>query len=46
MRLKQALEEVAQGNTAGPFDTADEMIGSLKRQLKTSATKKTKPRSR
>jgi hypothetical protein len=28
------LEEVKQGHTAGPFNTADEMIASLKRDLK------------
>jgi bifunctional DNA-binding transcriptional regulator/antitoxin component of YhaV-PrlF toxin-antitoxin module len=45
-RLKKALEEVKRGQTAGPFNTADEMIASLKRELKSSATKKAKPRSR
>jgi len=45
-RLKKALEEVKRGNTAGPFNTAEEMIASLKRELKSSATKKAKPRSR
>jgi len=44
-RLKKALEEVSQGKTAGPFNTADEMISSLKRKLKPSGTKN-KPRSR
>ncbi len=33
-RLKMALEEVKRGHTAGPFNTADEMIASLKRELK------------
>ena len=45
-RLRNALEEVKRGKTAGPFDTADEMIASLKRHLKTSVAKKAKPRSR
>ncbi len=45
-RLNEALEEVQQGHTAGPFNTADEMIASLKRELKHSGTKKSKPRSR
>jgi AbrB family looped-hinge helix DNA binding protein len=35
-RLKKALEEVKRGHTAGPFNTADEMIASLKRNLKQS----------
>jgi bifunctional DNA-binding transcriptional regulator/antitoxin component of YhaV-PrlF toxin-antitoxin module len=45
-RLKKALEEVKRGHTAGPFNSADEMIASLKRELKKSATNKAKPRSR
>jgi bifunctional DNA-binding transcriptional regulator/antitoxin component of YhaV-PrlF toxin-antitoxin module len=45
-RLKKSLEEVKRGHTAGPFNTADEMIASLKRELKKGTTKKTKPRSR
>jgi hypothetical protein len=45
-RLKGALEEVKGGKTAGPFDTADEMIASLKQHLKSSAAKKAKSRSR
>jgi bifunctional DNA-binding transcriptional regulator/antitoxin component of YhaV-PrlF toxin-antitoxin module len=45
-RLKKALEELKRGHTAGPFNSADEMIASLKRELKKSALKKTKPRSR
>jgi bifunctional DNA-binding transcriptional regulator/antitoxin component of YhaV-PrlF toxin-antitoxin module len=44
-RLKKSLDEVKKGHTAGPFNTADEMIASLKRQLK-KATQKTKRRSR
>jgi len=45
-RLKMALEEVKQGHAAGPFNTSDEMIASLKGELKQSGTKKTKRRSR
>jgi bifunctional DNA-binding transcriptional regulator/antitoxin component of YhaV-PrlF toxin-antitoxin module len=45
-RLKEALEEVKQGHTAGPFNTADEMIASLKRELKQSGAKKSKSRPR
>jgi hypothetical protein len=33
-RLKQSLEEVKRGGTAGPFDTADAMIASLKQELR------------
>jgi bifunctional DNA-binding transcriptional regulator/antitoxin component of YhaV-PrlF toxin-antitoxin module len=48
-RLKDALEEVQQGGVAGPFNTADEMIASLKDELKRELKqggKKSKPRSR
>jgi bifunctional DNA-binding transcriptional regulator/antitoxin component of YhaV-PrlF toxin-antitoxin module len=45
-RLKRALNEVKHGHTAGPFETVDEMIASLKRELKASRARKTKPRSR
>jgi bifunctional DNA-binding transcriptional regulator/antitoxin component of YhaV-PrlF toxin-antitoxin module len=45
-RLKKALQEVGEGHTAGPFNTADEMIASLKHKLKPAGTKKFKPRSR
>ena len=41
-RLTKALEEVKQGRTAGPFHTADEMIASLKQELKKAGRKKTK----
>lgn len=44
--LKQSLEEVRRGQVAGPFDTAEEMIASLKRQLRRRAAKKTKLRRR
>jgi bifunctional DNA-binding transcriptional regulator/antitoxin component of YhaV-PrlF toxin-antitoxin module len=41
-RLKKALEEAKRGHTAGPFNTADEMIASLKNELKKSQRKKSK----
>ena len=44
-RLKKSLEEVKRGHTAGPFNTADEMIAALKRDLK-AYRKKTKPTAR
>lgn len=45
-RLKKALAEVERGHTAGPFNTADEMIASLKHELKRPAIKKANRRSR
>jgi bifunctional DNA-binding transcriptional regulator/antitoxin component of YhaV-PrlF toxin-antitoxin module len=45
-RLKKALQEVKQGHTAGPFNTADEMIASLHRELKKPERKKSKSRAR
>src|SRR5438105_926716 len=33
-RLLKALEDVKKGRTAGPFNTADEMIASMKQELK------------
>ncbi len=41
-RLKKALAEVNQGRTAGPFNTAEDMIASLKRELAKSRAKKSK----
>jgi bifunctional DNA-binding transcriptional regulator/antitoxin component of YhaV-PrlF toxin-antitoxin module len=32
-RLARGLADVRQGRTAGPFETADEMIASMKREL-------------
>ena len=32
-RIRRALDEVKKGHTAGPFDTAAEMIASLKQKL-------------
>ena len=40
-RLKKSLDEAKRGHTAGPFDTADEMIASLNRNLKKVSRKKT-----
>jgi AbrB family looped-hinge helix DNA binding protein len=44
MRLAKSLAEVKRGLTFGPFDTADEMIASMRRELKKRSTlKKPKP---
>jgi hypothetical protein len=45
-RLKAALGEVQQGRTAGPFNTAEEMVASLKRELRLSGKKKSTRLSR
>jgi AbrB family looped-hinge helix DNA binding protein len=47
-RLKQSEEDLKKGRTFGPFKTADEMIASMKDQLKTrgAAGTKTAKRSR
>src|SRR3954451_17116648 len=45
-RLKSALAEVKSGHTAGPFDTAAQMIASIQQQLKRSAPKSSKPKAR
>jgi bifunctional DNA-binding transcriptional regulator/antitoxin component of YhaV-PrlF toxin-antitoxin module len=45
-RLKKSLDEVRRGHTAGPFNTADEMVASLKRELKKASPKKTKSPAR
>ena len=44
VRLKRALDEVKKGHTAGPFDTAADMIASLKRELKRAPQPKVKSR--
>lgn len=44
--LKESLAEVKKGHRAGPFNTADEMITSIKRELKKSTGKKSKPSAR
>jgi AbrB family looped-hinge helix DNA binding protein len=36
-RLAEALEDVKQGRTYGPFETADELIASLRANLKKRA---------
>lgn len=46
LRLKKALAEVKEGRTAAPFNTAGEMIASIKRGLAKSGAKKSKSRSR
>jgi len=45
-RLKKALDEVKRGHTAGPFNTVDDMIASLKRDIKKSGRKKSKASAR
>ena len=45
-RLKKSLDEVKSGHTAGPFNTAEEMIASLKRELTKPARKPTKSGAR
>jgi AbrB family looped-hinge helix DNA binding protein len=45
-RLKKSLEGVRRGHTAGPFNTAEEMISSLKQELKKAGRKRTKPVTR
>ena len=45
-RLKKALSEVAQSQTAGPFPNAEEMITSLKSRMKESDAKPAKKRAR
>ncbi len=42
-RLKKALAEVKDGQTAGPFDSVDEAIASIRRELKRTG-KARKPR--
>ena len=37
-RLAESEEDLKKGRTFGPFNTADEMIASMKRQLKKRAT--------
>jgi len=45
-RLKLALEEVKKGRTAGPFDTAAEMVASLKRDLRKVSASRLKSRAK
>ena len=41
-RLAKADEEIKKGRTYGPFDTVDEMIASMERELKKRAAAKKK----
>ncbi len=45
-RIDEALTDVRRGRTYGPFDSADEMIASLKGNLRHRAQAKTAKRSR
>jgi hypothetical protein len=44
-RLAKGLEDVKKGRTVGPFNTADEMIASMKQELKKRAAAKKLKRS-
>lgn len=43
-RLDESEKDLKKGRTFGPFDTADDMIASMKAELKQRATKKTNAR--
>ena len=43
-RLARADEKIKKGRTYGPFNTADEMIASMERELKKRAAAKRKTR--
>ena len=45
-RIEEGLEDIRKGRTYGPFDTADEMIDSLQRNLKDRVKAKKTKRSR
>lgn len=45
-RIEEGLEDVRRGRTYGPFDTADQMIESLQRNMKERAKAKKTKRSR
>ena len=45
-RLKQSEEDFKKGRTFGPFKNADQMIASMKDQLKKNAAAKTKTAKR
>ena len=45
-RLAEADEDIKQGRTHGPFDTADEMIAHMKEQLKKPSPAKNIRRTR
>ena len=44
--IEEGLEDIRKGRTFGPFDTADEMIASLQRNLKKRAKGKGSKRPR
>lgn len=44
--IEEGLEDIRQGRTYGPFDTADEMIASLKSNIKERDKAKKTKRSR
>jgi bifunctional DNA-binding transcriptional regulator/antitoxin component of YhaV-PrlF toxin-antitoxin module len=41
--IAESLEEYKKGRSYGPFDTAEEMLASLQRNVKRLHTQKTKP---
>jgi AbrB family looped-hinge helix DNA binding protein len=41
--VAESIEQFRDGQSFGPFDTAEEMIASLKKNVKTQAVKKSKP---
>ncbi len=45
-RIEEGLEDIRRGRTYGPFDTADQMIESLQRNMKERAKAKKTKRSR
>ena len=45
-RIEEGLEDIRRGRTYGPFDTADQMIDSLQRNIKERAKAKKTKRSR
>jgi bifunctional DNA-binding transcriptional regulator/antitoxin component of YhaV-PrlF toxin-antitoxin module len=45
-RIEEGLEDIRRGRTYGPFDTADQMIDSLERNMKERAKAKKTKRSR
>jgi AbrB family looped-hinge helix DNA binding protein len=45
-RIEEGLEDIRRGRTYGPFDTADQMIESLQRNMKQRAKAKKTKRSR
>lgn len=45
-RIEEGLEDIRRGRTYGPFDTADQMIESLQRNMKERAKARKTKRSR